>query len=106
MTSLIILLTSVIATGEMLSAQQKTHVEIAGFSLGKKSPRSEFGQGLSITKQPGLEIDIHLRLSGRTILSIDEKQSTITLTTNQGNKLPLEQLFDGYFRMTVNDKPS
>lgn len=106
MTSLIILLTSVVAMGEMLSAEEKTHVEIAGFTLGKKDPESQFGQGLSITKQPGLETDIFFRLSGKTILSIDEKMSMITLTTNEGNELPLEEFFDGHFRMTISDKPS
>ncbi len=106
MKSLIILLTSVVVTGEILSAQEKTHVEIAGFSVGKKDPESQFGQGLSMTKQPGLETDIFFRLPGRTILSIDEKQSKITLTTNEGNQLPLEEFFDGFFQMTVNDNPS
>jgi hypothetical protein len=98
MKSLIISLTSVAVTGEILSAQEKTHVEIAGFSFGKKDPESQFGQGLSITKQPGLETDVFFRLPGRTILSIDEKQPKITLTTNEGKQLPLEEFFDGFFR--------
>ena len=106
MTSLIILLTSVVSTGEILSAQEKTHVEIAGFSVGKKDPESQLGQGLSMTKQTGLETEIFFRLSGRTILSIDEKQSKITVTTNEGDQLPLKELFDGCFQMTVNDNPS
>ncbi|MCX7398694.1 MAG: hypothetical protein NT138_13570 [Planctomycetales bacterium] len=55
MTSLFILLTSVVSTGEILSAQEKTHVEIVGFSVGKKDPESQLGQGLPMTKQPGLE---------------------------------------------------
>ena len=59
-----------------------------------------------MTKQLGLETDIFFRLPGRTILSIDEKQSKITLTTNEGNQLPLEEFFDGFFQMTVNDNPS
>lgn len=106
MTSLFILLTSVVSTGEILSAQEKTHVEIVGFSVGKKDPESQLGQGLPMTKQPGLETEIFFRLPGRTILSIDEKQSKITVTTNEGDQLPLKELFDGCFQMTVNDNPS
>ena len=60
----------------------------------------------TITKQPGLETAVFFRLPRRTILSIVEKHSKITLTTNEGNSLSLEELFDGYFQIVVNENPS
>ena len=85
--------------------QEKVTLQIAGFSVGQKDPSSEFGQGLSMMRQPGLEVDLHFHAPKETVLSLDTKQTTIELKQDDGTELPLEEMFDGNFRLSLNEKP-
>lgn len=87
-------------------AQEKPQLEIAGFSLSKKDPNSEFGQGLSRMRSPGLEVDVYFQLPGETVLSLDNKASNIVLKTNEGTELPLAEMFDGNFNMSPGENAS
>ncbi len=100
----------VIATGMVLSgmtmAQDKTHIEIAGLGVGQKDPDSEFGQGLSMMRQPGLSVDVFFKLPGKTVLSIDSKKSAVVLSTNDGTELPLEEMLDSNYSLQLREEPS
>lgn len=85
--------------------QEKVKLQIAGFSVGQKDPSSDFGQGLSMMRQPGLEVDLHFHAPKETVLSLDTKQTTIMLKQDDGTELPLEEMFDGNFRLSLNEKP-
>jgi hypothetical protein len=85
--------------------QEKVTLQIAGFSVGQKDPSSEFGQGLSMMRQPGLEVDLHFHAPKETVLSLDTKKTTIELKQDDGTELPLEEMFDGNFRLSLNEKP-
>ena len=84
---------------------EKVKLQIAGYSVGQKDPSSEFGQGLSMMRQPGLEVDLHFHAPKETVLSLDAKQTTIVLKQDDGTELPLEEMFDGNFRLSLNEKP-
>ena len=81
-------------------------LEIAGLGISKKDPKSQFGQGLSPMKSPGLEVDIYFQLPEQTVLSLDQKQSKVTITTDQGTELSLAEMFDGYFQMRPGEDAS
>jgi hypothetical protein len=85
--------------------QEKVKLQIAGFSVGQKDPSSDFGQGLSMMRQPGLEVDLHFHAPKETVLSLDAKKTTIVLKQDDGTELPLEEMFDGNFRLNLNEKP-
>jgi hypothetical protein len=85
--------------------REKVTLQIAGFSVGQKDPSSDFGQGLSMMRQPGLEVDLHFHAPKETVLSLDTKQTTIVLKQDDGTELPLEEMFDGNFRLSLNEKP-
>lgn len=84
---------------------EKVTLQIAGFSVGQKDPSSDFGQGLSMMRQPGLEVDLHFHAPKETVLSLDAKQTSLVLKQDDGTELPLEEMFDGNFRLTLNEKP-
>jgi hypothetical protein len=85
--------------------REKVTLQIAGFSVGQKDPSSDFAQGLSMMRQPGLEVDLHFHAPKETVLSLDTKQTTIVLKQDDGTELPLEEMFDGNFRLSLNEKP-
>lgn len=103
---LMLAIATVMATADVTMAQDKTHIEIAGLGIGKKDADSEFGQGLSMMRQPGLEVDVFFKLPGKTVLSIDNKKSAVVLSTADGKELPLEEMFDGNYRLQLNEEPS
>lgn len=103
--SLLIPLAMVFLTPEVSEAQEKPQLEIAGFSVAKKDPNSQFGQGLSQMRTPGLEMDVYFQLPGETVLSLDNKQSKVTVSTSEKTELPLAEMFDGNFRMSASEKP-
>ena len=84
---------------------EKVKLQIAGYSVGQKDPSSEFGQGLSMMRQPGLEVDLHFYAPKETVLSLDAKQTSLVLKQDDGTELPLEEMFDGNFRLSLNEKP-
>ena len=86
-------------------AQDKVKLQIAGFSVGQKDPSSDFGQGLSMMRQPGLEVDLHFHAPKETVLSLDAKKTKIVLKQDDGTELPLEEMFDGNFRLNLDEKP-
>ena len=92
------------ATGSVFG-QEKVTLQIAGFSVGQKDPSSDFGQGLSMMRQPGLEVDLHFHAPKETVLSLDVKQTSLALKQDDGTELPLEEMFDGNFRLSLNEKP-
>ena len=104
--SLLILLAVLFVAPVTSLAQEKPQLEIAGFSLSKKDPNSEFGQGLSRMRSPGLEVDVYFQLPGETVLSLDNKASNIVLKTNAGTELPLAEMFDGNFNMSPGENAS
>jgi hypothetical protein len=85
--------------------QEKVKLQIAGFSVGQKDPSSDFGQGLSMMRQPGLEVDLHFHAPKETVLSLDAKKTQLVLKQDDGTELPLEEMFDGNFRLSLNEKP-
>lgn len=86
-------------------AEDKVKLQIAGFSVGQKDPSSDFGQGLSMMRQPGLEVDLHFHAPKETVLSLDSKKTKIVLKQDDGTELPLEEMFDGNFRLNLDEKP-
>lgn len=50
-------------TTNISTAQDKPALEIAGLGISKKDPKSQFGQGLSPMRSPGLEVDICFQLT-------------------------------------------
>ena len=87
-----------------ISAQEKPTLQIAGFSVGQKDPSSEFGQGLSMMRRPGLEVDLHFHAPKETVLSLDSKQTSLVLKQDDGTELPLDEMFDGQFSLSVNEQ--
>ncbi|MBL8808605.1 MAG: hypothetical protein JNM43_00390 [Planctomycetaceae bacterium] len=102
---LMLAVATIMGSADATMAQDKTHIEIAGLGIGKKDPDSEFGQGLSMMRQPGLEVDVFFKLPGKTVLSIDNKKSAVVLSTADGKELPLEEMFDGNYRLQLNEEP-
>ncbi|MFO0976367.1 MAG: hypothetical protein U0996_08205 [Planctomycetaceae bacterium] len=103
---LMLVIATVMVISATTMAQDKSHIEIAGLSVGKKDPDSEFGQGLSMMRQPGLEVDVFFKLPGKTVLSIDDKKSAVVLSTADGKELPLEEMFDSNYRLQLREEPS
>ena len=93
------------ATTASTLGDEKVKLQIAGYSVGQKDPSSEFGQGLSMMRQPGLEVDLHFHAPKETVLSLDAKQTSLVLKQDDGTELPLEEMFDGNFRLSLNEKP-
>lgn len=87
-------------------AQDKPVVEVAGFSVAKKDPKSEFGSSYSNFHQPGLNVDLFFMLPGKTVLSIDQKQTAMTLSTDDGGALELREQFDGVVNLNLREDNS
>ena len=92
------------ATTASVFGQEKAKLQIAGFSVGQKDPSSEFGQGLSMMRRPGLEVDLHFHAPKETVLSLDSKQTSLVLKQDDGTELPLDEMFDGQFSLSVNEE--
>lgn len=103
---LMLVIATVMVISDTTMAQDKTHIEIAGLGIGKEDPDSEFGQGLSMMRQPGLEVDLFFKLPGKTVLSIDSKQSAVVLSTADGQELSLEDIFNSTYRLQLREEPS
>ena len=101
-----ILLTVLFVAPVTSLAEEKPQLEIAGFGLSKKDPNSQFGQGLSRVRTPGLEVDVYFQLPGETVLSLNNKASSIAMKTNEGTELPLAEMFDGNFNMNRGENAS
>lgn len=93
------------ATTASAFGQEKAKLQIAGFSVGQKDPSSEFGQGLSMMRRPGLEVDLHFHAPKETVLSLDTKQTSLVLKQDDGTELPLDEMFDGQFSLSLNEQP-
>lgn len=90
--------------GSSVMAQEKPSIEVAGFGISKKDPKSEFGQGLSQMRSPGLEVDLYFVAPGTTVLSLDAEQSKAVLKANDGTELPLTEQFDGLFDISIREE--
>ncbi len=97
-------LVALLLAGSTVIAQDKPSIEVAGFSISKKDPSSEFGQGLSQMRSPGLEVDLYFVVPGATVLSLDNEQSKATLKSSDGTELPLTEQFDGLFDVSIREE--
>ena len=86
------------------SAQEKPRLEIAAVSIAKAKPEAQFGEGLSRFRSPGIEVDIFVALPGETILAISGKDSKVSLTSDDGGELPLEDRFNGPFNLNLDEE--
>ena len=100
---IILMVCSVVSSA---AAQDKPVVRVAAISIAVKDPDSQFGQSLAGFRTAGLEVDLHIRVPGRTVLSLDQKVSTMTLATGDGTPLPLADGFDGVMSLSLNEDRS
>lgn len=84
-------------------AQDKPTIEVASLILAKKDDKSEFGQSLSQMRSPGMEVELFFMTPKTTILGIDQKQSSLTVKSNDGTEIPLAEQFDGVLDLTVRE---
>lgn len=87
-----------------VSGQEKPRLEVAAVSIAKANPQAQFGEGLSRFRSPGVEVDVYFALPGETILGINGKDSRITLASDVGGDLPLQDRFDGPFNLNIDDE--
>jgi hypothetical protein len=76
---------------------------VAGFSIAKKDPKSEFGSSYSNFQQPGLNVDLYFEVPGQTVLSIDSKQTELALSADDGGELALREQFDGLVGINLRE---
>ena len=91
-----VLVATLLASGSTVAtAQEKGTVEVAGLTIAKKDPNSEFGGSFAMGRPPGLEVDLAVSIPKSHILMLDGKKSSLKLTTAKGVELPLDEYFDG-----------
>lgn len=91
-----VLVATLLASGSAVAtAQEKGSVEVAGLTIAKKDPNSEFGGSFAMGRPPGLEVDLAVAIPKSHILMLDGKKSALKLTTAKGVELPLDEYFDG-----------
>ncbi len=86
--------------------QDKPQIEVASLTIAKKDDKSEFGQGYSMMRSPGMEVELFFVTPKTTILSLDQEQSKISLKTNDGKELPLAEQFDGILDLNLREDGS
>ena len=89
-------------SGASCFAQKQPQVEIASVSLSRQDPDSEFGQPLGTFGAAGTAVDIYVKLADQTILSIDNKQSALVLSSDDGSELPLREQYDDVYGLRIN----
>lgn len=88
-------------------AQASTQLQVAGISIFKPNPESEYEQSLSGYQAPGVQIHLHYKLSGQTILSINQKKTRIVAKTDDGINLLLVDEYDRTYNIDKDrEKPS
>ncbi len=86
------------------SAQEKPRLEIAAVSVAKANPKSQFGEGLSRYRSPGVEVDLFFALPGETVLSINGKETKVVLSSDDGGELELQDRFEGPFELHIDEE--
>jgi hypothetical protein len=99
-----VLVATLLASGSAVAtAQEKGSVEVAGLTIAKKDPNSEFGGSFAMGRPPGLEVDLAVAIPKSHILMLDGKKSSLKLTTPKGVELPLDEYFDGKVNFQIGN---